>query len=155
MDMEATVKPIVVTAALSGLVLVASVLTGCSKKQGADLVFGQQESVGLTISGSAPQAGGGLTLGYSSIDIAVIPVVVETPGGDVVVKGETRKLDDKGESAGGLSDALSTIGQFDLDTGDNGTASVGLGQFFATGNAAQILAQGFAGQMSASPPAAK
>lgn len=148
-------KPIVLTAALSGLVLVALVLTGCGKKQGADLVFGQQESVGLTISGSAPQAGGGLNLGYSSIDIAIIPVVVETPSGALVVKGETKKLDDQGESAGGLSDALSTIGQFDLDTGEGGTASVGLGQFFATGNAAQILAQGFAGKMSAAPKVAK
>lgn len=148
-------KPISLTVPLRSLVLVALALTGCSKNQGADLVFGQQESVGLTISGSAPQAGGGLTLGYSSIDIAVIPVVVETPGGGVVVKGETKTLDDKGGSAGGLSDALSTLGQFDLDTGDNGTASVGLGQFFATGNAAQILAQGFAGQMSATPPAGK
>ena len=138
-------KPIIAIAALAGLALSA-----CSQKQGADLIFGQQETVGLTISGSAPQQGGGLTLGYSSLDIAIVPVVVETPSGALVVKGETKKLDDQGESAGGLSDALSTIGQFDLDTADNVAASVGLGQFFATGNAAQILAQGFAAKMSGS-----
>lgn len=135
--------------------LICLVLTACGKNEGADLIFGQQESVGLTISGSAPQQGGGLNLGYSSLDIAIVPVVVETPDGAKVVKGETKSLDDQGNSAGGLSDALSTIGQFDLDTGAAGTVSAGLQKFFATGNAAQILAQGFAGKMGSAPPAAK
>lgn len=136
--------------------LVAGIgLSACGNTKGADLIFGQQESVGLTISGSAPQQGGGLNLGYSSLDIAVVPVVIETTGGNIVVKGETKSLDDKAESAGGLSDALSTIGQFDLDTGANGAVSAGLEKFFATGNAAQILAQGFAEKMSATPPVAK
>lgn len=143
-------KPIISIAALSCLILAA-----CGKNEGADLIFGQQESVGLTISGSAPQQGGGLNLGYSSLDIAVVPVVVETPDGARVVKGETKSLDDHGNSAGGLSDALSTIGQFDLDTGTAGTVSAGLQKFFATGNAAQILAQGFADKMSSAPPAVK
>lgn len=142
-------KPIIAIAALAGLGLSA-----CGKTQGADLIFGQQESVGLTISGSAPQQGGGLNLGYSSVDIAIIPVVVETAEGNIVIKGETRKLDDQGASAGGLSDALSTIGQFDLETGASGPVSAGLQKFFATGNAAQVLAQGFTDRMSAPPPAA-
>ncbi|MCR9070091.1 MAG: hypothetical protein NXI18_00065 [Alphaproteobacteria bacterium] len=143
-------KPIIAVAALNCLVLAA-----CGNVNGADLIFGQQEAVGLTISGSAPQQGGGLTLGYHSLDIAVVPVVVETPDGAKVVKGETKSLDDQGDSAGGLSDALSTIGQFDLDTGTAGTVSAGLQKFFATGNAAQILAQGFAEKMGAATPAAK
>lgn len=142
-------------AALAGLTLAGLGLSACGNIDGADLIFGQQESVGLTISGSAPQQGGGLNLGYHSLDIAIVPVVVETPSGPIVLKGETKSLDDNGESAGGLSDALSTIGQFDLESGADGMVSVGLQKFFATGNAAQILAQGFAGKMSAAaaPPA--
>ncbi|MEQ8585967.1 MAG: hypothetical protein RLO01_01700 [Thalassobaculaceae bacterium] len=143
-------KPIIAVAALNCLVLSA-----CGNTEGADLIFGQQESVGLTISGSAPQQGGGLTLGYNSLDIAVVPVVVETPDGTKVVKGETKSLDDQGDSAGGLSDALSTVGQFDLDTGTAGTVSAGLQKFFATGNAAQILAQGFAAKLGAAPASGK
>jgi hypothetical protein len=139
-------KPMHVIAALAGLGLSA-----CGNIRGADLIFGQQETVGLTISGSAPQQGGGLTLGYASLDIAIVPVVVETASGAVVVKGETKTLDDKGATAGGLSDALSTIGQFELDTGANTLVSAGLAKFFATGNAAQVLAQGFADKLSASP----
>jgi hypothetical protein len=143
-------KPVIAIAVLAALGLSA-----CGNTQGADLIFGQQESMGLTISASAPQQGGGLNLGYSSLDIAIIPVVVETADGHIVLKGETKTLADSSESAGGLSDALSAIGQFDLSTGSNGMVSAGLEKFFATGNAAQILAQGFADKMNAAaaPPA--
>ncbi|WPZ33109.1 hypothetical protein T8K17_17920 [Thalassobaculum sp. OXR-137] len=139
-------KSTIVTVVLAGFGL-----TGCGNMSGADLIFGQQESMGLSISASAPQQGGGLTLGYSSLDIAIVPVVIETASGNIVVKGETKTLDDRGESAGGLSDALSTIGQFEVETGSDTVLSAGLAKFFATGNAAQVLAQGFADKLSATP----
>ncbi len=121
------------------LVLVAA---GCGNVDSAHLIFGQRHVVGLQISASAPEQGASLTLGYSDMNIAIIPVAVKE--GDKYIRlGSTNKKDGSDEN-----DAYSTLGQFEMNTGTNGTVSVGLGKFFATGLAAQYLAQGFKAKLS-------
>ncbi len=121
----------------------AAALAGCGNVDAAHLVFGQQQVVGLDISATAPEQGGALSLGYKDKNIAIIPVAVDT---GTVTNGEKYQL------LGGtnilpnntdVNDAYSTLGQFELGTGQDGTTSVGLGKFFATGIAAQTLAEGF------------
>jgi len=114
------------------------VLAGCGNVDSAHLVFGQQNTVGLDISATAPEQGATLSLGFKDKNIAIIPVAVSN-GGSYERLGSTNKTDGSDEN-----DAYSTLGQFDLATGKNGAASVGLGKFFATGIAAQKLADGFA-----------
>ena len=50
----------------------------------------------------------------------------------------------------GGSDALSVLGQFEVRSSTR-TADVGLGKFFATGLAAQKLADGFSDQIAGKP----
>lgn len=140
-------------AGVFGLVLVS--LGGCGNVDSSHLVFGQKISVGLTIDASAPEQSGELSLGYKDRNIAVIPVAVKAENADkyqtLGAYGPESKseagTDGSGKLAAGASDAYSTVGQFELATGGNGTASVGLGKFFATGVAAQILAEGFAAKL--------
>ena len=128
----------------------AFLVVGCGNVDSAHLVFGQQQTVGLDITATAPEQGGSLSLGYKDKNIAVIPVAVKGEDGLYQLLGSTNKLEG-GANTGELSDendAFSTIGQFELNTGENGTASVGLGKFFATGLAAQKLADGFKAELS-------
>ena len=119
-------------------ILVAGVVAGCGNIDAAHLVFGQQQNVGLDISASAPDQGAHLTLGYKDKNIAVIPVAVKE-GAAYKLLGATNN-----ESADSdRNDAYSTLGQFELKAGEQGATSVGLGKFFATGLAAQKLAEGF------------
>ena len=60
----------------------------------------------------------------------------------------------EGANGGELTDAMSVLGQFEFQAGSGG-GNVGgagpsavLGKFFATGAAAQVLAQGFANKLS-------
>lgn len=120
-----------------------AVLAGCGNADSVHLVFGQQNVVGLDITASAPEQGGSLSLGFKDKNIAVIPVAVESgtlkDGSKYKLLGSTNK-----ESADKRrSDAYSTLGQFELNSGKDGSLSVGLGKFFATGIAAQKLAEGF------------
>jgi hypothetical protein len=94
------------------------------------LVFGQSQTVGLTIGASTTEQRGELSLGYKDYDVAVVP---------------TQTLSQAGDHA----DSLSVIGQFEVDGGAEGAAPrVGLGKFFATGLAAKTLADGFRCQVS-------
>lgn len=129
---------------IAGMALAAGLLAGCGNVDGAHLVFGQKDVVGLGISASGPQQDAELTLGYNGKNIAVIPVAVEDND------GEYTKLESTNQ---GNQDAYSTLGQFELNTGGDGTVSVGLGKFFATGTAAQVLAQGFNNKLSQSDAA--
>ncbi len=132
---------------LSGAILTVSgiaALAGCGNSDAVHLVFGQQQTVGLEISASAPEQGGGLSLGYRDRNIAVVPVAVKE-GSQYKAVGGTNN----GGGDGDENDAYSTIGQFELQAEANGTtASVGLGKFFATGLAAQRLADGFREDLS-------
>ena len=123
----------------AGLGLIA--LGGCGNVDSSHLIFGQQITVGLSISATAPDQGAELTLGFKAKDIAIVPVAVKKNGGYDLMGAETKTTN--GPVTGEIHDAFSTFGQFSMDTGGNSTVSVGLGKFFATGNAAQVLAQGF------------
>jgi hypothetical protein len=116
----------------------ASALAGCGNVDSAHLVFGQQINVGLDITATAPEQGATLSLGYKDKNIAVIPVAVKEGEGYKLLGGTNNETTDSDKN-----DAYSTLGQFELATGQNGVASVGLGKFFATGIAAQRLAEGF------------
>jgi hypothetical protein len=121
------------------------VVAGCGNVDSAHLIFGQRQTVGLDISATAPEQGASLTLGYSDMNIAIIPVAVKGEDADDPNGDSYQRLGSTNEAAGGgdENDAYSTLGQFEMNTGENGTASVGLGKFFATGLAAQYLAKGF------------
>ena len=101
-----------------------SVLSGCAVDGPLPLVFGQAHTVGVTISGSVPEQAAELSIGYRDKDIAVVPthVMSEAPENN---------------------DALSTFGQFELDTEGGAEVKAGLGKFFATGMAARVLSEGF------------
>lgn len=121
----------------------AVALAGCANADTVHLVFGQQNVVGLDITASAPEQGGSLSLGFKDKNIAVIPVAVESgnlnDGSKHIRLGATNNESRDADR----NDAFSTLGQFELNSGGDGTLSVGLGKFFATGLAAQTLAEGF------------
>ncbi|MCB1905870.1 MAG: hypothetical protein KDH15_00745 [Rhodocyclaceae bacterium] len=100
------------------------------------LIFGQRDSFGLTL-GTSIEGNGQYTatLGYSGRNVAVMPVFAEKPGGEIEELG--------GEAGGNEHETFSVIGQFRANA-DTDTAEVALERFFATGLAAQHLADGFA-----------
>jgi hypothetical protein len=118
--------------------IAAGALSGCGNLDGNSLFFGQQQTVGVTISGSAPEQGGELTLGYKDRNIAVIPVAVKKPDGTPEIVYSTTEND--------WRDGFSVLGQFEVKA-DSASPKVGLGKFFATGQAAQFLAEGFAASL--------
>ena len=132
--------------ALAPLFAVAT-LAGCGNVDTVHLVFGQQQVVGLDITASAPEQGGSLSLGYKDKNIAVVPVAVKDgavhDGSNYKLLGSTNNESDDADR----NDAYSTLGQFELKSGEDGTLSFGLGKFFATGIAAQTLAEGFAAKL--------
>ncbi len=131
------------------LVLVLTVLSGtlilggCGEWKNPPLLFGQSQSVGITISGSTTDQGAELTLGYRDRNFAIIPVTVRHGSGD-----STQIIADAGA---GFQDALSVIGQFEVNAKAQ-TPEVSLGKFFATGIAAQKLADGFAAKLGYKGP---
>ena len=62
-------------------------LAGCGNVDSAHLVFGQQHTVGIDISLTAPEQGGSLSLGYKDKNIAIIPVAAKKPDGTYVLFG--------------------------------------------------------------------
>lgn len=133
--------------AFAGPALTA-VLAGCGNVDGANLLFGQQQSVGLNMSASTTDQGTSLHLGFKDQDIAIVPVAVPNPSPDAgnsmtVIHGESSSKDH--DTGGRNLDALSVFGQFDLDAGGGtaGGGNVALGKFFATGVAATSLADGY------------
>lgn len=116
--------------------LAAVLSAGCASDQ-IPLVFGQAQTVGMTMAGSAPEQGGEFTFGYRDKNIAVIPTesLSEAPGGD-----------------GTHKDALSVLGQFEVEGGARDGGSIALGKFFATGLAAKTLADGFRCEISKEAP---
>lgn len=129
-------------------VLVATV--GCSNSS-SPLYFGQNTTYGAAVGGTA--AAGGLpelTVGYRQANVAIVPTVI--PGDVKLGKNgnESRTIfatqDQRsavggatdGSSDGNRTDAYSTFGSFKASTKTNG---ITLGVFFATGVAAQTLAE--------------
>ncbi|WP_374310505.1 hypothetical protein [Methylocella sp.] len=115
-------------------------LCGCAQSGNTPLLFGQTQTVGITANGSTTQQAAELTLGYRDFNVALVPVAVSTPSGELIpVRGSVG-----GQQAG---DAYSVLGQFSVDARSQ-APSAKLGKFFATGLAAQKLADGFSAQLS-------
>ena len=132
---------VLVLAALSGCLI----LGGCADQQYTPLIFGQSDTLGISISASATEQGAELTLGYKGRNIAIIPVTVKQADGTVTNVSATRT----GGSDGEFVDALSVFGQFEA-AASGGTATesqpavqASLGKFFATGLAAMNISDGF------------
>ena len=124
----------------------AMAFAGCASPPGQTmLVFGQTQTVGLSIGGSVPDQGASFTLGYQDKNFAIVPATVPMVGG-----GSSQVLSSIGKDGEGGSDALSVLGQFEVRSSTR-TADVGLGKFFATGLAAQKLADGFSDQIAGKP----
>lgn len=122
--------------------LVGSTGVLCACQTSPTLVFGQSHTVGISIGGSASDTGAELTLGYKDRDVAIVPVAIVPAKGTT---GTTQMVNSTVGSASGTgqdSDALSVLGQFEVSAGAQ-SQNVGLGKFFATGLAAQKLADGF------------
>ena len=115
-------------------------LAGCGNLEGSNLLFGQNLTVGVSVGGSASNQGGELTVGYKERSIAIVPVTVADDAGNVSLI-DSQATDGAGNP---FTDALSVLGQFDLEAGSQGGPNVRLGRFFATGLAARTLSQGFA-----------
>lgn len=115
------------------LVLIVVLICGCTTTHNLPLIFGQSHTVGITISGSTTDQGGEFTLGYKDKDIAVVPVTIKQENGSSTLVKST---------VGNSQDAMSVLGQFQV-TSSTIRNNVGLGKFFATGLAAQKLADGF------------
>lgn len=112
-------------------------MTGC-QSTGFPLVFGQAQTVGISIGGSTPEQKAELTLGYKDANIAVIP---------------TKELSTASDGNGHpFSDSLSVLGQFEVNTAAGAAPKASLGKFFATGLAARTLADGFRCELSADAP---
>ncbi|MFH1218084.1 MAG: hypothetical protein V1706_16445 [Pseudomonadota bacterium] len=102
------------------------------------LVFTDKTTLGLEASGGgegAPE----ITLGFKTTSVAVIPVAVRKKNQD---GGVAEVIPLRAVSADNSKDAYSTFGNFTTNSGvETTTASVGLGRFFATGIAAQKIAE--------------
>lgn len=124
------------------LAITAIYLSGCASSQNMPLLFGQSQTVGITVGGSATDQGAEFTLGYKDKNFAVVPVTVKQNSGD--------STQVRAQASAGYEDALSVLGQFEVTSSTN-SANVGLGKFFATGNAAKTLADGFSAKLGGTP----
>ena len=118
------------------------------------LVFSRNDVVGLDIGGAIAEQGMSFSLGWSTRNLALIPVVAPSAG-----QGVTSLF---GAGEAGESDSYSVVGQFESNTETRGLG-IGLERFFATGVAAVKLGQGIRSalvkpaeppQQTAQPPAA-
>jgi hypothetical protein len=124
---------------------VVAALSGCSTSP--SLVFGQTHTVGITMSGSASDSGAELSIGYKDRDVAVVPVAILNKEGTLDKDGMVNAKVSSERGDGYDTDSLSVLGQFTVDT-DAQNRTAGLGKFFATGLAAQKLADGFSCKLS-------
>ena len=91
-------KTVIATMSLAAAVGLAA----CGNVDSAHLVFGQQQTVGLTIAGAGTTQDAELALGYKDKNIAVVPVAVK--------EGDTYKLmgaDTTPTEGGRISDSIS------------------------------------------------
>ena len=144
---------------LAALAALGLGVSACGNQDAAHLVFGQQQTLGLQVALTAPEQGGTFSLGYKDRNIAVVPVAIKKgTDGAYDRLGSTNNygvyVDENGKvvrdpnagEVGDRNDAYSTFGQFEIGVDANGNAvtpTVSLGKFFATGIAAQTLAEGF------------
>lgn len=109
-------------------------LSGCASNQNMPLVFGQMQTVGVSIGVGTSDQGADFVLGYKDKNVAIIPVTLEIEDG--------KRAQITSNQGNGFKDSLSVLGQFEVQS-DTSQGNVGLGKFFATGSAAKTLADGF------------
>lgn len=130
----------------------AGLLGGCATAPGTTmLVFGQTTTVGIAVGGSVTDQGASFSLGYQDRNFAIVPATVQQADGAAT---QVRSIASAG-SRQTSEDALSVLGQFDVQssTDGQGRVDIGLGKFFATGLAAKVLADGFSARIARSVPA--
>jgi hypothetical protein len=120
------------SAKFSGIVTAAALLSGCNTID-PPLIFGKMDTFGLSASATAPDQGGTVTLGYRSAKLAIVPVTAHSADGSVEVLTERR--------AGANSGAFSTFAHFEASAAAVPGVKACLGDTFATGLAAQAIAQ--------------
>jgi len=106
------------------------------------LIFGQSQTVGISIGAGASEQGADFVLGYKDKNIAIVPVAIKVAEGSYAQVGSM--------SGDNFEDSFSVIGQFEVNT-TTSQGNVGLGKFFATGAAAKALADGFASKLTPEP----
>lgn len=141
----------------------AAAIAGCATDfpRNMPLVFGESITVGVGVGTSTAEGGGDFTLGVKTRDVAVIPVVTyDHAGNPIPLRAENDEKSKAGQVAQDnngvattttnpkekivLRDAFSVLGVFSTDTSAT-SKTVGIGKFFATGAAAQRIAEGFSG----------
>ena len=120
--------------------VVSATVAGCQSSAENPVIFGQKTTLGVSIGQSADTQTPELTVGYKDANVAYLPTVARDANGNVT------KLGGQISGNGGeFGETYSVLGQFESASGtETGNPSVGLGKFFATGNAALKLAAGFA-----------
>ncbi|AZV78445.1 hypothetical protein EBB79_11510 [Parasedimentitalea marina] len=116
-------------------------LGACGPTPGNPVVFGQAQTLGVSVGQGVGTPAPEFTLGYSDANIAILPTGLE------VAPGTTQELGARAPNAGNApNDTYSVFGQFGARGGKttSGNGSFALEKFFATGAAAQNLSQGFA-----------
>lgn len=136
-------------------VAAAALFAGCASAPGTTmLVFGQTTTIGIAVGGTVTDQGASFSLGYQDRNFAIVPATVQQADGGAT---QVRSIASAG-SRQSSEDALSVLGQFDVQsrTDGSGRVDIGLGKFFATGLAAKVLADGFKERIarSAAAPAA-
>lgn len=130
------------TRACFGL-LGCALLTACAQYKN-QLVFGESSDFSIAFH-PLPEGGLSFNVGYKQTDIAVVPVATVDRSGKVLQR-RAEGLSSEQETE---KDAVSVFGQFSASSSrspsDNSqTRNVTFGRFFATGVAAQRLAEGYA-----------
>jgi hypothetical protein len=104
-------------------------LSACANQD--KLIFGQGNNTGLSISASAADTGASITLGYTGVDFAIVPVIVDDGhGGTKAIGGETilNSGDATGKSANAGNGSNPTgSGSTDKGTGNKTSAGNGKG----------------------------
>lgn len=119
----------------------------CGGTDHSPLSFTESNNIGITVASSPAAQGGEITLGYRSLDLALVPVTVRQADGNAT----NLFVDVRSADGGEATDTLSVLGQFEANAEAPG-ATVGLGRFFATGLAAQKLADGFSAELANGSP---
>ena len=119
---------------VGGCVTAAALLSGCNTID-PPLIFGKMDTFGLSASATAPDQGGTVTLGYRSAKLAIVPVTAHNANGNVEVLRESRTGNVSGTGA------FSTFAHFEASANVRGGVGACLGDTFATGLAAQVVAQ--------------
>jgi hypothetical protein len=128
---------------LSAMCAIATLAAGCATNFDIPLIFVQSNTAGIDIGTSASSQGADFVLGYKGSDFAIVPVTV------VQSDGSTNQIEAGVEKDGKkYSDALSVFGQFSINSNNNAKSpKSGLGRFFATGQAAKRLSDGYAAKL--------